>query len=94
MFLKACFYRGVKSRDRVVKLNSLPKDEILDRSKLKAYNYRQYSNCKVEKHLEKGENAGYPAFSPYPTIFTKAVLNNVLNKFEVFFQSLKVKYLP
>ena len=34
--------------------------------------------CKVENTVEKAENAGLPAFSPFPTMFSKGFLLRVV----------------
>ena len=59
--------------------NSLPHSMILDWPKLKAsadgkINVTEKLKCvlgRVENIMEKGENAGYPAFSPFPIMFSK-----------------------
>ena len=61
-------------------LNSLPNDEFLDLSKLKAFaddNLNVYQKLKfalgrVENIVGKGENAGYQHFLPFPPCFQKA----------------------
>ena len=61
-------------------LNSLANDKILDWSKLKAFADDKINLNKKLKHVlqrvenieGKGENAGQPAFSPFPAMFPKA----------------------
>ena len=80
MFSKAFFFRVVKSRDRVVKWLTFPK-QILDPSKLKEledYNFLYDKNSgkfskRVENTVGKGEIArcSFQAISPFPTVFSK-----------------------
>ena len=56
------------------------KQQIPDWSKLKAFADDKLNAAvmmisvfdRVESTVEKGENAGLPAFSPFPTVFSKA----------------------
>ena len=73
-------------------LNSLPNDKILDLSNFKAFaddilKVVQITICvsdRVENIVGKGENAGYqhfllfPAFSPFPTMFSKGFFVRVV----------------
>ena len=60
-------------------LNSLPNDKIMDWSKLKAFadeiinvnEKLKFVFGRLENIVGKGENAGLPAFSPFPTLFSK-----------------------
>ena len=64
--------------------NSLPNDKILDVTKLKAFaDDKMKVTEKMEFVLkvlentcivEKGENSGDRAFSPFPTIFSKGLI--------------------
>ena len=61
-------------------LNSLPNDELLDLSKLKAfaddnlnvYQKLKFASGRVENIVGKGENAGYQHFLPFPPCVQKA----------------------
>ena len=65
-------------------VNSLPKDKMLDMSKLKAFAGDKLKTMKVMISLcDRVENTGkrrkcwLPAFSPFPTVFSKAFLFRV-----------------
>ena len=66
-------------------INSLPNDKISDLSKFKGFADDKISMTKrlkfISEKLEyivgKGENAGFPAFSPFPTMFSKVVYRRV-----------------
>ena len=66
--------------------NSFPNDKILDLSKLKAFadgklNSNEKQNFglgRIENIVGNRENAGYTAFSPFPTVFSKAVFLRVV----------------
>ena len=59
--------------------NPLPNNKVLDVTKLKAFADDKFIVTKmiislfhrVENPVEKGENADYSAFSPFPTVFSK-----------------------
>ena len=61
-------------------LNSLPKNKILDWSKLKAFaddklnaiEKLKFNVCWVENMVGKGENAGFQHFLLFPLCFQKA----------------------
>ena len=65
---------------------SLPNDKFLDWSKLKAFAYSKinvndklkFGLGRVENIVGKGENAGYPAFSAFPTVFSRALFLRVV----------------
>ena len=67
--------------------NSLPNDKILDWSKLKGFldnkinvtEKLKFACGKVENMVGKGEN-WLPAFSPFPTMFSKGSLYRVVIK--------------
>ena len=52
-----------------MKINSLPNDKILDVAQMIISVFDR-----VENIVGKGENAGLPAFSPFPTMFQKPSL--------------------
>ena len=62
------------------KHNTLPKDKILDWSKFKAFadnkiiTTQKFEICiwKSRKHCGKRRKCWLPAFSPFPTMFSKA----------------------
>ena len=80
VFPKGFFHGGVKSRDCVVKVNSLPNDKNLNQSKLKAFaddriNVNQklkFDLGRVENIAGKGRNAGYQHFLLFPQCFLGA----------------------
>ena len=59
------------------RVNSLPNDKILDRSKLKQFADDKINVTKIEICFEKCRKCGkrrkcwLPAFSPFPTMFSK-----------------------
>ena len=66
-------------------LNSLPNDKILDQSKLKAFADDKICYRKMEiwfgkgrKHCGKRRKCWLPAFSPFPTMFSKGFLYRVI----------------
>ena len=84
--------RVLKSR-----FNSLPNDKILETSKLKAFaddkiNVTQKLNFlfgKSRKHCEKRRKCWLPAFSPLPTMFSKACLLRVVKIWDCAGKELK-----
>ena len=66
--------------------NSLPKDKILDWSKLKVFADDNIRSAKikifvfdrVENIVGKGVNCGLPAFSPFPSILSKGLVLKVV----------------
>ena len=78
MFSEGLFLKVIKVRDRLAKgYNSLPNDKNLDLTKLKAFaddkiNVTQ-TICfgKGIKHCWKRRKCCLPAFSPFPTMFSK-----------------------
>ena len=59
--------------------NSLPKDKILDWSKLKAFTDDKINVTeKLKFLLERVETLWLPAFSPFPTMFAKGFLYRVI----------------
>ena len=71
-------------------LNSLPKDKILDRSKLKAFaddiiNVNKKNEIglgKNRKHCGKRRKCWLPAFSPSPSIFSKAFFSRGIKSWD------------
>ena len=67
-------------------INSLPNGKFLRRSKLKAFADNKSNVIEklkfvlgwVENIVGKGENAGFPAFSPFPTLFSNGFLCRVV----------------
>ena len=68
-------------------MNSLPNDKILDLSKLKAFAEDKINvyNSKtgipfgmVRKHCGKRRKCWLPAFSPFPTLFSKGFFFRVI----------------
>ena len=66
--------------------NSLPNEKILDVTKLKAFADNKLNVARmiisllvrVQNTVGKGENAGLPAFSPLPTVFSTALFFRVV----------------
>ena len=79
MFSKALCFRVIKNWDCVVQIYPIPKQQILDSSKLKEFaddNFKFDKNDKkfskrVENTLGKGEIAHYKQFLLFPTVFAK-----------------------
>ena len=71
-------------------LNPFPNDKILDLTKLKAFADDQFDVAimtispvdRVENTAEKGENAGYQHFSPFPTMFFKGFFIRVVESWD------------
>ena len=89
VFHKHILFHMVKGSlyDKKKVIDSFPNSKILDQSKLKAYRRQikadqngKYSPGYVTKHCGKKRKCWLPAFSPFPTMFSKAF----------FFRSLKV----
>ena len=61
---------------------TLPNNKFLDWSKLKdkleLSEKLKFELYRVENIVGKGENAGNPAFSPFPTMFSKGLFLNVV----------------
>ena len=65
--------------------NSLPNDKVSDLSKYKAFaddnlgmsKMAEFVYDRVEKIVEKGENAGYQQFLLFPTMFSKGLFFKV-----------------
>ena len=65
--------------------NPFPNNQILDETKLKAFADYKLNNKndisifqRVKNIVGKGENAWLPAFSPFPTIFSKGLFPRCL----------------
>ena len=66
--------------------NSLPNDKILDWSKLKAFaddkinvNQKLKSDMgRIENIVGEGRKQWLPAFSPFPTMFSKSLFHRVI----------------
>ena len=79
MFSKVFILRGVKTRDCMVKGDSLPNDKILDVNKLKAFADDRIKLAqimisvfdRVENNVGKRENAGYHHFLLFPQCFQR-----------------------
>ena len=80
-------YLSIHSQSSVISApNSLPTDNILDLTKLKAFADVKLKVARmmishfdgVENIVVKGENAGYQHFSPFPTLFSKAFILRVV----------------
>ena len=63
--------------------NSLPKDKILDETKLKAHADDKVNIAKMislfdgsRKHCRKKRKYRLPAFSPFPTVFSKSFFHS------------------
>ena len=77
-------------------VNSLPSDKIVHRTKLKAFADNKLNIAKmtislydrVENNVVKGENAGLPVFSPFPTMFSKVVFFRVAKSWDCVVKSL------
>ena len=67
--------------------NPLPNDKILDWSKLKAFADDKFVLESVENIVGKGENVGLPAFSPFPTMFSKSVSLRVIENWDCVVKS-------
>ena len=85
-FQKASFSGSLKVRIVWLKVNSLPKDTILNQSKFKAFADKKIKvNKKLKLVLErvetivgKGENAGLSASSLFPIMFSKGFFPSVV----------------
>ena len=76
----------------VVLLNIFPHDKFSEWSKLKVFAHDKINVIekvrfvlgRIENIVEKGENAGLPAFSPFPTMFSRAFFFKVVKSRDCF----------
>ena len=67
-------------------INSLPNGNVLDWTKVKVFADDKLNDAtiinsvfdRIENIVGKGENAGLPAFSPFPTMFSKVFFLRVI----------------
>ena len=76
-------------------LNSFPNDKILAKTKLKAFADDKFDMAEklkfvlemVEKHHGKRRKCWLPAFSPFPTMFSKGLFPRVVKSWDCVVKS-------
>ena len=85
--------------DSAIPHNSLPNCKILDCPKLKALSDNKINVAemmisfpdRVENIVGKGGNAGYQHFSPFPTMFSKALFFRVVKSWDCVVKGKELK---